>query len=226
MYKKLFMAFMALTALAAFALPATASATNDPQLTDANGTLIPAKAKIVGTNVGETTFTNTAGEPLVHCTKAVMTGEVHRNSGGIVEGTITTTDFSGTGPVHADNNLNECTGSFGNAYITVTPDLCIRSTPGMATDEFQVTKGNCTTEEKNVEFVIGSTTIGACEYQATGPIKGDYTTGAHDTLTVRHTQEGSGAKKVGGGFFCPASGMLKMTFTLETDINNETVIIS
>ena len=57
MYKKLITACMAIAAFAAFVVPSTASATNDPQLTDTGG--LPKGAKIVGTNVGETLFTNT-----------------------------------------------------------------------------------------------------------------------------------------------------------------------
>ena len=214
---KLVRACMALAAFAAFAvLPATAAATNDPQLTHPAGTLLAPGTLIKATSVGATEFTNTAKEPLVTCSSATMTGTLLKNSGGSVEGTITTSNFQGTGAVAAHNGLPECTGSFGNAWITVVGDLCVRSTPTMATHEFQVSRGGCP-GEGNPRFIIGSTTIGECEYETGSSVKGDYTTGEDTVMTVRHTAAGSGSSKIRGGFFCPSSGMLKMSFTLETD---------
>jgi len=55
MTKKLILACMAIAAFAAFVLPATASATNDPQLTDSFGT-VAVGSLIAGTNVGNTIF--------------------------------------------------------------------------------------------------------------------------------------------------------------------------
>ena len=215
MHKKLITACMALVAFAALAIgPATASATNDPTLVDSSGTLAVG-AKVVGTAVN-TVFTNTEGGTLVTCSNATMTGEVVKNSGGTVEGTISTSHFwGGGGATSAHNGLEECDGSFGDAYITVPGHLCVRSTPTMATDEFQVVGGKCP-GEGNVKFIIGSTVAGVCEYESTSSVKGDYTTGAGGTMTVRNTQAGSGSKKINNGFFCPSSGMLKMSFSLET----------
>jgi hypothetical protein len=217
MHTKLITACMALVAFAALAIgPATASATNDPLLTQ-NTVAVAKGTKIVGTNVGNTVFTDTSTNALVTCTKALMTGEVIENQEGIVEGTISTSDFwAGGGSESKHNNTEECDGSFGDAYITVVGHLCVRSTPAMTTDEFQVTRGKCG-EGLNPRFIIGSTTVGACEYETTGPVKGDAATHPNSGLTVRNTQAGSGAKKIAGGFFCPGSGMLKMTFALETE---------
>ena len=224
MYKKLLTACMAIAAFAAFVVPSTASATNDPTLTE-NGSPLAVGAKIVGTNVGEIIMTDTSGTALLSCTSAVMTGEVVQNSGGTIVTTITTYDFWSTGETSLHNNLPECTGSFANAYITVTGDRCIRSTPAMATDEFQVHKGACGGTQEQVEFVIGATVLGACGYRSTGNIKGDYTTGSHDTLTMRNTQAGSGTTKISGSFLCPSSFALKITFSLETH-DGTTVTIS
>ncbi|HWC48199.1 MAG TPA: hypothetical protein VG448_04905 [Solirubrobacterales bacterium] len=231
MSKKLITACMALMAFAAFALPAIARAENHPLLVE-NGAAVPVGAKIWGTNEGITSFTNTSGAAQVECNSVKLTGTVTRNDSGFVEGTITTKDYSGTGAVNADNNLNECTGtSFfsGNSYITVTGNLCIRSTPVMLTDEFQVgtdpAGGNCSETNGKVKFVIGNTSAGACEYETTGLVKGDYTTSeTKSLLTVRNTQEGSGAKLIEGGFLCPSSGMLKMTYFMETDAAGNAVL--
>ena len=215
MHKKLITACMALVAFAALAIgPATASATNDPTLVDSSGHLAVG-AKIVGTAVNPV-FTDTSGNTLVTCSNATMTGEVVKNSAGTVEGTISTLDFwGGGGAIAAHNGLEECPGSFGNFSFTVVGHLCIRSTPTMATDEFQVTSGTCP-GTGNVKFIIGSTIVGECEYESTSSVKGDYTTGIGGAMAVRNTQAGSGTKKIRGGFFCSSSLMLKISFKLET----------
>jgi hypothetical protein len=214
MFKKLIMSCMALAAFAAFALPATASATNNPDLTEGEAR-VPVGELVQATNIGNTEFKATDGTTqLVVCTKVNLTGKVTANSGGTVEGSITKSEFSGSGAVHADNNLPECTGSFGSAYITVPKlPLTIRSTPAMTTDEAQITDSSGST----VTFIIGSTTAGACEYKTASSVKADFTTGATSVVTTRNTAAGSGAAKVSGGFLCPSSGQLKMSFYLETD---------
>ena len=221
---KLIRACMALAAFAAFAvLPATAMAENNPQLKE-GGTALATGVGIVGTNEGITRFTDTSGNTLVECSKATLSGTLTKNTVGGVEGEITTFDFSGTGAVNAHNGLPECTGSFGAAFITVvTNPLCVRSTNTMATNEFQVSSGKCAGGGK-VKFIIGSTTIGECEYETGGPVKGDYVTNTSE-MKVRNTAAGSGASKIRGGFFCPSSGMLAMTFKLET-ANGTAITIS
>jgi len=104
--------------LAAFAavLPATASAINNPQLTEGP---LSAGVKIVALSVGNTLFTDTSGNTLVDCSNAKLAGTLLNNSAGGLEVELTTFDFRGTGTVSAHSGLPECTGSFGNAYITV-----------------------------------------------------------------------------------------------------------
>jgi hypothetical protein len=215
---------MTLAAFMAFAvLPATAMAENNPQLTE-SGTALATGVGIVGTNSGSTLFTDTSGNTLVDCTKVTLSGTLVRNTVGGVEGEIKTFDISSTGSVNAHNGLPECTGSFGNAYYTVsTLPLCLRSTSGMATNEFQVSSGKCAGGGK-VKFIIGSTTIGPCEYETGGPVKGDYKTNTSEMI-VRNTTWGSGASKISGGFLCPSSTMLAMTFKLET-ANGTAITIS
>jgi hypothetical protein len=217
-------ACIALAALVAFALPATASATNNADLTE-GPTRLAVGAAIVDTATNAE-FQSTSGGNLVTCTSATKSGEVGANSGGNVEAQITTFDFKGTGLKHADNGLPECTGTFGNAYITVSNmPLCLASTTTMATDEFQITSGACPSSGM-VKFIIGSTTAGACEYESTNPISAAATTnGTQATLTVFNTQAGSGSKKIAGGFLCPSSVQWKMSFGLETP-NGIPVIVS
>jgi len=224
MQKKLLMSCMAIAAFAAFVLPATVSATNSPEAVEVpGGATVPVGSAILGTTIGESTLLDTAGNGKVHCSKTVMTGKLVENNGKTVEVEISSFAIQGTGGVSAHNNLPECTGSFGSSYTTVKTPLCIKSTGVMSTDEFQITSGTCAAPT-NVEFTIGSTSAGACTYESATSVKGDYTTGGTEAnLTVRPTIAGSGFKKTSGGFLCPSSAMLKMTFNLET--SNGTKII-
>ena len=223
MLKKLLMAFMALTALTAFAMPASAVAANDPQLTHA-GVLVPVGTKLIATNTGDTLFTTTGKAELVRCTKAVLTGTVLKNAGGTVEGTMSTADFTGTAAG------GKCKSSFGgDTAVKVSTPLCMRSTPLMVNDEFQIYGDDCTGENKPVTFTLETTNIGTCKYRATpGGVKGHFTTSPEEAKgTVTNTQSGSGAELEEGGFFCPSSGQLEMTFDLYTDTAaEESVTIS
>jgi hypothetical protein len=218
--KKLITACLALVALAAFALPAAASATNEPTLTE-NGADVAVNSKILATNIGNTVLETTSGSPLVTCTTAKLTGKVLVNANGQVVATIETATFAGTGPVHPDTGDKECTGSFGNATVTVKTPLCIESDPSMLTDEFEVFGDDCNSPLPNsVTFTILSTTAGECKYETTLPVSGGFTTDPEEAvLTVDDDQLGSGAKKEAGGFLCPSSGMLEMSFELETDVS-------
>lgn len=212
MPKKL-MAYLIPLVVALSLVPAIASA-NDPQLTE-NGTLVPTLATVNATNNGSVSFVTTSGTTQVTCTKVRLEGQLENNGsgGGGVEIKFYSPMLSGTGAVNSHNGLNECTGSFGNAYVTFANwPLLLKSTLTMADDEFQITGFGA-----NLRFIIGSTTAGACEYEATSSVKGDLTTGNTTLLTVRSTQAGSGSKLIKGGFLCPSSGMLKMSLYLETE---------
>lgn len=216
MSKKLITACMALVAFAAFILPATASAANSPHLTS-NGVLVPKGTSLYGTAT-DTLFTTTGGSTQVTCLHAKMTGTVVKNESTIVEGEVPKGNalFWGDGAVSSHNGLEECTGSFGNAFVTVVTALCVRSDTTMAADEVQVNGGACGTGGK-AKFIIGSTTAGECEYEATGAVKGTYTTNSTPvTMTTEDNSTGSGSKLIRGGFLCPTSGALAMTFSLET----------
>src|SRR5690348_9583852 len=102
MSKRLIMSCMALVAFAAFALPATASATNDPDLTD-GGVLLGTGTTIVGT-AKNILFTNTAGTEIKFtCSEATLTGILKANTGTKVEWEIAkgSATVRGTGAVSA-----------------------------------------------------------------------------------------------------------------------------
>ncbi|HWC47799.1 MAG TPA: hypothetical protein VG448_02850 [Solirubrobacterales bacterium] len=222
MSKKLITACLALVAFAAFILPASASAANDPQLTS-SGSLVPAGTSIIGTlSGGSVVFWNTATniQQLV-CSNFKLDGSVLRNSGSTVEVEVTSYGFWGTGAANVDNGLPECTGSFGNLFFTARNlPFLLKSLPTYNTDEVQLSA-----KIGNIKFLLGSTTAGECEYETAASIKADTTTGGTEAqITTRDTAAGSGFKLIRGGFLCPESGMLLMTFNMETTSGTKVVV--
>jgi hypothetical protein len=214
MYKKLNMAFMVLTTVAAFALPASASALNEPTLKE-GANVIAKGTKLTQTLAPGTqaVFWNTATTAKqVVCTGAKMTGNVKANASDIVEETIETVEFTGTGAG------GDCVSGTGAAVkVTVTTPLCLYSVLAHAPDEFEIEGSDCKITEAPVKFIVD---IGMekCEYETTGTIKGDFTTNSDEAkLTTRDTQAGSGFKKI-SGIFCPESGVVAMTFNMFTDV--------
>jgi hypothetical protein len=227
MHKKFLTACLALVAFAAMAIgPASASATNAPSLTAPAGTVAAVGSTIVGT-AGETKLLDTNGNAILKCTSAKMSGEVTKNSGGNVEGNITSATFVGSKEPIAGEPDKACEGLF-NASVTATTPWCLRSTTAMATDVFNVRGGKCSEAAKGIVFhlVLGEGTV--CTYErsaATGPITGTFTTKTSPApLTVNATAAGSGFTKTAGSFLCPSSGVLQMTFTLENGAGSPAVI--
>jgi hypothetical protein len=217
MHKKLMTACMALVAFAALAvMPAVASATNDPDVTYPTGTLLAAGSTLKATNVGETLMTDTSGNVLTRCTAATMTGTLTKNNGTEVEGNVSSATFSGTG------SEGRCTATFGNSTVDPKPATnglpwCLRSTPAMATDEMQLRGNECSKAARPIRFLL-NTSVGECAYERASAVVGTYTTdlsGQDATVTV--TKQLFSAVAGTNGFFCPAEGLLDMTFTLERD---------
>jgi hypothetical protein len=207
MYRKLLAAFMAAFALAAV-VPAMASAA--PEVTFPTGTTLAAGSAITAKNVGETVMT---GAFNVRCTTAHMKGTLTENSGTSIKGDITTATFSGTG------TGGDCTSALGSTRVEVNSlPWCLSANNKMAADEFQVRGGACTAAAAGIKFILEVTGTGPCEYErstTTGPIKGTFTT--HSTGDALLTISEQEAVKIAGGFFCPSSGKLDMTFTLEKE---------
>jgi hypothetical protein len=223
MSKKIIMACMAVAAFAAFVMPATASATNTPHLTE-GVTPVAVGAKILGTNVGETRLKDTSGNTILSCSTATMTGEVTKNSGGTVEGKISSATFAGTGLKQAAEPDTECTGSLGNSGVTpLSLPWSLKSTPLMATDEFQITPSAGGKIKFKLAVTVPFSGTITCGYEAVGPIKGTGTTGT-DLVHIPATAAASGFNRIEGAFPCPTSGTLEMTFTLETDAAGNTPI--
>jgi hypothetical protein len=248
---------MALFALAAFALPAVASAENKPVITHPTGTPMSVRLPgeickvvgeagcLVGTNIGTTKLKNGEGTTtLTECTTAKLTGTLTKNSAGTIEADITTATFFGGGGVF--NGMEECKGIniFPNFTVTTngtdpvgtrlegTEDVengtpyCLRSTPAMATDEFQLRGGTCTEAARKITFIFDTTPFfenepnRECKYEraASEPIKGTFTT--HPEDAVLSLAPGPNTKfkgEISNNILCPASGTLEMKFTMETD---------
>jgi hypothetical protein len=226
MSKKLITACMALFALAAFALPAVASAS--PVATHPTGTKMAVHANaaktcaeepagcIKATNIGETLIRDTANaNTLVRCTTASMTGTLVENSGTSIKGNISSTAFTGTG------SEGRCTDSFGAAAFVDTnigngTPWCLQSG---ASDTFTVRGNSCANESRSITFVLTDSVVGTCKYSRATAVSGTFTT--HSTgdaiLTVAPSTTNSAFAKEEGSVLCPASGLLEMKFTLETD---------
>jgi hypothetical protein len=227
MSKKLITACLAVVAFAALALPAIASATNSPLLTEPTGSSLAIGSKITGTNVGNPVLTGADKKTvLTECTKSTLTGELTKNESGSVEGNLTFATFSGTGP--ALNGEPECTspgaaalGNFGvDTEIGNGVPWCLRSTAAMAEDEFQVRGGKCGEEARSITFVLTSTVIGLanpCKYNRTEPISGTFTTDTGTTQDAVLTIKDARFLKESGPVTCPAEGYFDASYTLETD---------
>ncbi len=199
MHKKLMLACMAIAAFGAFVIAPVASAS--PVLTH-EGKPVPVGTKIFGTLTGNATFTASVE---VTCDHVILTGEVTKNSGTAIEGKITTKDFNGTA------SSTECTSTLFGApvLVTVNSNLCVKSTVlGVATTD------GC---GGAVVFTLNLTGNGPCKY-STASVTGTYK--ANEPPVTISEQE---SKLVEGGFFCPGSGKLDMTFDLWTDVEGKEV---
>lgn len=214
MTRKLTAACLALVACIAFAgAPASAFATNDPEVTHPTGTLLGVGTKFSGTNVGNIVFTNSSGNIIHECSTATLTGALTKNDGNNVEAVISSLAFTGTGVGGA------CTSSSGNLTFTFNPATnglpwCLRSTSTMATDEFQIRGNECSKLARPIRFVIDISAGGTCTYQRTAAIQGTYKTHPEDAVLSISKVE---LPLLEGSILCPSSTFLDMSLTLETD---------
>ena len=219
MRRKLHTPLLVLVALAAFALPAVASAATNPEITHPTGTRLATGTKIKMTSVGVEKWTAPGGATLVECSSSTMTGTLVRNNGTETEITIESTSFSGTAAGGA------CTSTFGN--ITVDTNIgngtpwCVRSTSTMNADEFQIRGNACNLASRSITYVLTSTTAGTCKYNRATPDVGTYKTDTSpdnsDAILSIGSSVGSESTKSEGGFLCPSAMVRDWSYTLETD---------
>jgi len=223
MSKKLTTACMALIALAAFALPAAASAS--PEVMHPTGTRLGTGTKITATQVGSGKYTATStsgsGSVLAECSSGSMTGELTKNNGTEIEGNIESTAFSGT------EAEGKCT-KLGGVKVTTAATAngtpwCLRATAAMNANEFQVRGGKCSEAAHGITFLMDTGLGVNCGYERTAAIKGTFTTDTTGDAVLTLKGEGetgiadTGFTREGTNVLCPASGTLDMSFTLEKD---------
>src|SRR4051812_13995002 len=147
MSKKLITACLALVALAAFVLPAVASASPvithptadrlDPTIggcTSVAGTICLTGTGVSSTKILSDPAEGTTATTLFECSKSTVTGYLTKNNGTEIEATIHTATFEGTGNVITGGPMHECSG-FG-AFGNMTP-----TTNGGGVDGESITSG-------------------------------------------------------------------------------------
>lgn len=218
MSKKILGICVALVALAAFVIPASASAS--AILRDTVGgvpTALAPGAKIKAISDEHSVFET--GGVGVTCDHNWMTAEVHTNdaTNGIT-GTITGAAFNGPEVNTLCNG-----GSLLGATKVKIPALeagghwCIKNKPGL--DEFEVLPHGCT--ETGGEFTFTLEGNLTCSYVRSAGVSGTFTTTSDvnsklpATLTAAKTEF---TKDAGSGFLCPANGSITtMKFNLFTE---------
>jgi hypothetical protein len=205
MCKKILAFCAALMALAV--VPAVASAS--PELTAPTGTTLAVGSKIQATNVGNTLMSLSTGGEVV-CTEAKMTGTLKANSGTLVEGDIETASFNGT-----EGEEKLCSSPLGPVKVTTGGfatglPWCIKTTK--TSHQFEVRGGKCSEPARAMTYIMDIGGI-ACPYSRAALV-GTFKTHPEDALLTVSEQEFT---REGTNFFCPSSGKLNMTFTLETD---------
>lgn len=234
MHKKLTLACLALVAFAALAVaPASSSAASAKICeTTANeechAILVGSKIRthlVPGTS---STLYTPAGN--VICNQAVLTGTVTKNEEAVSEGTIETAEFTGSGEVTATGG--KCTSPFGQVTATTnvgngTP-WCVKAIAGEAM-EVKVRGGSCANAERSITFVFDLPGGVVCKYsrEAAKTVIGNYTTDTSPensdlVIHIPRSATNSNFTKEEGGFLCPNSGELEVSFTLETDASPAT----
>jgi hypothetical protein len=226
MSKKTIMACVTVTALAAFVLPATASASrmtieeNGVVLNPAAGSCTGVSGTICirGTNTDVVPkVTDANGNPLMECTNVSLTAYLLKNTHAAIEATIHSATVNGTPGVTP--HTTHCKSSFGTITVTTTPATnglpwCLRSTEAMAADEVQIRGNGCTAAARPIRLLLDSSLAGECTYERSAAIVGEVTTTPNPALLHFAKQE---FPKVAGGFLCPGKTFLDFTVSLYTD---------
>jgi len=253
MSKKLITACLGVLALAAFALPANALAVS-ATLTHPTGTALAPKFDeagkskncaeggtcLTGTNIGAIIFKNDAGtSTLFECTSAVLTGALTKNSGGHIEGDITTATFAGNGTEF--NGMKECPSGLIGPFTPTTNGThakftggakekvdgedvengtpwCVTAGGELPANTFSVRGGTCSEAARPITFVLDATGAGECKYTRSTAITGTYTTDTSgDAIATISPNATSTFAKEAGGVLCQSAFTFSMQFTLETD---------
>jgi hypothetical protein len=136
----------------------------------------------------------------------VLTGTLTTNAANVINGDIETATFTGT------ESENRCSGPIGAVKVTAKKlPWCIRAAEKPA-DILTLRSGSCTGAAAGMEFTLDSSLAGECTYTKT-EVLAEITTGTG--LPVHVTKQEFA--KSAGGFLCPGSGSLDMTFDIYKD---------
>jgi hypothetical protein len=226
MHKKILGIFAALVALAAFAI-APAMAAASPHLTE-GGTPVAVGSKVTATGMSTTEYSS--GFMTIACNDYWMTGEVKKNNGTEIQGTIESASFNNKG---ASGTTEDCSSSYGATKVTIpglaneggTQRWCIEATsetPGEAT----VQPHSCGGSGGSFTYVLDFTNIFGshliCRYTRSTNIPVTFTLGS-DVVSLKGEPEFN--REETSGSSCPATGKLKnMSFTLEADASPFTAV--
>jgi hypothetical protein len=224
---------------------------NMPEVTHPTGTALATGTKLLATSIGNAKLKNGEGTTtLAECTTARLTGALTKNAEGTIEGNITTATFSGPGAEF--DGMSECSGISILPNLTATTNgtdpvgtklegsedvangtpYCIRSTPTMAEDEFQVRGGTCSEEARKITFILDTTKFfegdsnRECKYERAAAIIGTFTTDTTGDaiLSVEAGEKTLFTGEPGNNVLCPSKGTLEMKFTVETDAETTTPV--
>jgi len=191
-----------LACLAVFAiLPASAGATNTPELTYPTGTRLATEKSVRGSDIGDLTFTGSNGT--VTCTTAFPTGTLTKNNGTELEASLNSFSMTGSG------GDGRCKGASSETYVSFLSS-CLRSTPEMTEDEFQIRGHSCS--EASAPLTVTFATPGECIYERSSPITGTYSTHPEDAVL---TVTGAEFTKKSGSLLCATAMKFDDSFTFE-----------
>ncbi len=224
MQRKILAICAALVALGALTIaPAMASAATLKDTTGGVTTTVAVGSKIKAISEGTSIFT--AGSLSVKCNENFMTGEVVKNNGTNIEGTITDARFQGP------ESETKCESSLGAVKVTIpalkneggTGHWCLKNVPGE--DRVEVFGRSCTEAGNGVLTFILDAPLGVtCRYQRKASVVASYTTdnGSHEatTLSLLNSPEFELHQST---FGCPSGNgkITEMKFRLYTDTATE-----
>src|SRR5690349_14467750 len=189
-------------------MPASAAAINTPELTFPTGTRLVTESKVRATNVGEVKFTGANGT--IACTSAVLTGTLTKNNGSELEASLTSSSITGTG------GDGRCTGASFQTWVSIGTS-CLRSTPELTDDEFQIRGEACSKSASPVSVSFSKPIVATeCVYERAATITGTFTTHPSDVVFTAKSPEF--VRVAGNVVLCFAAFKLDSSFTFE---NNE-----
>jgi hypothetical protein len=192
--------------------PSSAFAVNSPELTFPTGTKLATETKVQAANVGEPKLT--WGATTITCSSSKLKGSLTKNTGSELEAEIDSATFNGGG---------QCsTGGAHGATVTTAPEengvpWCLRSTPELTEDEFQVKGGKCSEGIQPIRLEVNTTvtvTVEECVYERSSAVTGTYQTHPGDAVLTSNKVTYT---RVSGLIFCPATMELDTSFTLQKE---------